>query len=604
MESSENRASETPAASTDEYRTNRIAHVEIDSGPSESMDTSWGQQAIWEIIAGVAPHDEHTNLELVVPGPVRGGLPFVLDVLRLVIAEHDSLRTRYEFAEPDHLRQRLVERASLPVEIWDVTCGDALAVAEKMRHRFHNESYDITSGLPIRAGVVMRNDVPSFLVLGLSHMVTDGWGLQVLMDELKELFDSPPRNADPTRLNSVRWQPRDQVELESSPAAVKRKERSVGFLASQLRAFPSAMFPVPSYPDRKPRHLWGHFVSDALGAAARTIAGRRRVSSTAAILAAFSVVLSYKARRDSCCLFIGFANRQPQSMSAIGPYMQSVPLRVGASGSSLWEIIKSTHREAMRAYRFAQYPPGERREVWDEVNNARGIEVTQEFFFNSLVVSAAASVDDAEPSGRLDAPAESSLTWRTGLERGGTKLYVGVQSTSELDFIADVRFFSPEEVEAILRAVELLLVEGAKKDVDPLHLLSMAGISRLPLGAGWEYIDHCWTDMRATRQLIIEALDVADCALVPVRGDDDNATLVAYVFSRSADLSPGEARTACFRLLPRWVAAMVPHYFVMCESAPEDPGSHSAWQAQRVLREGTGLRESKHPAGWRGGSDR
>jgi hypothetical protein len=457
-------------SNSDTYTTLRFS-----GSGSDPMILTWGQRSIWDVIGLVAPQDHHLNGGWVDQVPAVVNLPTLLKALESLLVKHESLRTAYWVDDSNLLWQRVVAEGQLPILLREAGSLAPLSMAQEMYRDFKNNSYDRTSGDLMRIGIITQDTQPAFLVVCLSHMITDVGGARVLRADLRDFIESPEKSTDPV------WQPRNQVEIELSPAGQRRGKRSLKYLRSQLEDFPSSMFAWPRKLEKQPRHWCGELTSPSLAPAVSELCRRHAITATSAIFAAFSATIGVWAHRDSCCMSVAYSNRDRRNTNSVGNYTQNVPVRIDLTGESFHSLLRETHRILLNSYRFAAYPPAERIALTEEINRARGTLITEDCLFNSHWFT------PTEPSGtetylnrRQGASEPSTFRWREGIERGGAIMYIEARYPETLTLLADTRYIAPDEFESILRAVERLLIEGVGRDYDPLGLLSDSGIDEVP----------------------------------------------------------------------------------------------------------------------------
>ncbi len=124
--------------------------------------------------------------------------PLDLDALRVALdaltARHESLRTTFRSVDGAGM-QEVADRGHVPLEVLDADGHDdrvpALLAAD-LRRRF-----DLSTGPLSRVVVVRVADDDHVLLLHQHHIVTDGWSMRILLDDLAELYDAAVRRRAP-----------------------------------------------------------------------------------------------------------------------------------------------------------------------------------------------------------------------------------------------------------------------------------------------------------------------------------------------------------------------------------------------------------------------
>lgn len=525
----------------------------------EPSELPWGQRYMWNVIRIFQPRDQFLNLALIQSVPQGIDLETVLSALESLLNKHESLRTRYHVDEFGHPKQEVISSGKLSVEIRELATeeGEPSRVAEAVWQEFKYSCYNLTRDFPVKAAVITRGEIPHLLVIGLSHMAADGWGLRRVQDDLADSMGAGERSSDSS---APVWQPRDQFRHEQSPVALRRMSRTLEYFSSQLENFPSTMFWSRREKTERPRYLSGYLDCPALLPAVSGIYKSHNVTPASAILAAFSLAIGHKTCREDCCLFVNYSNRDRRNAESVANYTQSVPVQIDLTESSFWRHMQAVHRAALNSYKFATCSPSERRELIRTISYRRGVRIMDDCLFNALWF---ASKEDLEEGANHDGQAidplaqPSTFTWKEGIERGAA-MYIETQPGS-LGLIADTKFFQPEEFEETLRLVESLLIKGAKEDFNPTDLLAFH--SRKIPGGAWSYVDNSWINLETTRRMIAEVtrLDFIDVAVLP-EGDGEDKILVARLREVRTEMNIDEIRLRCLEALPQWRDVMVPHH--------------------------------------------
>ncbi|GHF94796.1 MULTISPECIES: non-ribosomal peptide synthetase [Amycolatopsis] len=172
----------------------------IEAVPGDGpLPLSPAQQRLW-----FAYEVDPGSIEYVVPRILR--LTGDLDVARLrqavgeLVARHASLRTT--FGSVDGRGTQTVHPVSeVDVPVTDVTDVDAELLAEVRR------PFDLSRGPVFRARLLRAGPREHVLVLAMHHIVTDGWSMGLLVEELNTLYTGGRLDPLPLRyVDFARWQ--------------------------------------------------------------------------------------------------------------------------------------------------------------------------------------------------------------------------------------------------------------------------------------------------------------------------------------------------------------------------------------------------------------
>ncbi len=213
------------------------------------LPLSSAQQALW-FLEQLAPGRPTFN----VTASVRIDGPLDLDALTRSFAEilrrHEILRTK--FATVDGRPVQVImpaEAMPLPLEIHDLRdLPDERRMAEARRLGIEasRRPFDLARGPLIQARLLRLGESENAVVLGMHHIITDGWSFGVATRELSALYVAF-RDGQPS--------PLPELPVQYADYAVWQRERTEGRgsqRAGQLLATPAHRRPRPGAADRSP----------------------------------------------------------------------------------------------------------------------------------------------------------------------------------------------------------------------------------------------------------------------------------------------------------------------------------------------------------------
>src|SRR5918997_1581662 len=174
----------------------RIAPVQR-TGP---LPLSFAQQRLWflnEFQPGGAEYNSRLALRLVGPLDVAA----LTAALQALPARHESLRTTFD--QVDGKAVQLVHPAhDLPVPLVDLSGSSNRSSDEldRVLSEEYSRPFDLRRGPLFRALLVRLSEREHVLLLTAHHIVTDGWSMGVLTDELGSLYQAARRGEEATLL--------------------------------------------------------------------------------------------------------------------------------------------------------------------------------------------------------------------------------------------------------------------------------------------------------------------------------------------------------------------------------------------------------------------
>jgi amino acid adenylation domain-containing protein len=306
---------------------------------------SFGQEQLW-FVDRFAPGLATYNIPCVVRvrGPLdRAALGRSLDGL---VARHEALRTRL-VTTADGTPAQVIDPPG-PVAVETVEAGEP-ALARELIHRRAMRPFDLATGPLLRCTLARLAAEEHLLVVVVHHAVFDGWSAGVLVRDLAALYAS-----------AVIGQPCGLPDLpvQFADYAIWERDRLQGGVLASLEGYWRQALDglqTVQFPADRPRPV----VDDFAGAIAeRTtdpaiLAGLREVSRQqgttlfTTVLAALLALLHRYTGQDDLVAGTVSANRgRPELAPLIGFLVNTLPIRVDASGDPAFTTLLARVKEA------------------------------------------------------------------------------------------------------------------------------------------------------------------------------------------------------------------------------------------------------------------
>ncbi|MYW21759.1 AMP-binding protein, partial [Streptomyces sp. SID2955] len=197
------------------------------------LPLSFAQQRLW-FLDRLRPGDARYNSAVAIRLTGAPDHEALHAALAAVVARHEALRTTFEEAD-GHPVQRVHPALPVPLPLRDTDDLDADLLAE------YSRPFDLGDGPLLRALLLRESAASHVLLLTAHHIVTDGWSMGVVLDELCTAYDALAQGAAP-ELPPVATQYPDfavwQREQLSGPRLERQlahwKERLAGAVAPEL----------------------------------------------------------------------------------------------------------------------------------------------------------------------------------------------------------------------------------------------------------------------------------------------------------------------------------------------------------------------------------
>ncbi|WP_238995635.1 condensation domain-containing protein [Streptomyces cyaneogriseus] len=413
--------------------------------PSRTGPLTFGQQAMWNNLKKITPHDEHVNICF--PVPLREGVAVgsVTEALRTLLTRHEALRTVYRDDGGGAPRQEV--RGSGAVEVLVVECAASSREQGRQTAKQEiNRHFDPAADLPLRVALVRWDGGVRELLLSVCHLASDAAGNAVIRRELTHLLTPRRPSLPPVRGR----QPVDHALWERSEKVTRAQTRRADYWR---RTFMECAAVPPMRPagdgrsGEGARFRHGELLSPGLDAAASVAARGLGVSQAAVLLAALTEELARRAGAARLPMFLRVANRHfPGVKETVACLAQNSLLLVGADPAGLHRTAVNIHTGMMKALLHAHYDPAVRDGVQADLAEL-GVRLRPEELstFNHIP-SHLYSRPNAVP-----VPGGGRFTWLEEAENEHFRFFVNAGPGDRLSLFADTRHLPADAVEDCLR---------------------------------------------------------------------------------------------------------------------------------------------------------
>lgn len=363
--------------------------------PTGTRRLSAAQERLW-LLDRLDPGNSAFNMHAAVrfTGP--------LDTARLgrcldaIVARHDILRTTFS-EEAGHPVQQARPGLTIPLHETDLRGLPEDARREEARRLGEEESgrsFDLTRDALLRTTLLRLGDDEHVLLLTMHHIVSDGWSVKVVIDELNTLYGESGQH-EAASVKPLPFQYADFADWQRERLTGEAAERQLAFWRDRLGGeLPELRLPLDhprpattSYRGEQHRRTVPADVARRL----RELGGGEGATPFITMLAAFELLLLRHSGQEDIVVGIPDAGRvHPETESLVGCFVNTLALRTGLGGDpSFRELLGRVRDTALDAYEHRDVP-FER--VLNEVQPERRLDRTPVFqvFFNMLPFEPAA----------------------------------------------------------------------------------------------------------------------------------------------------------------------------------------------------------------------
>lgn len=278
-----------------------------------------------------------------------------------LIERHEPLRTVFDEDDGEAWQIVLPVIAS-PVEFVELNSisenGDSLINQIRAKADI---PFDLNAGPLFRLTVFLRREAPPVILASMHHIISDGWSMRLLMDDLNELYEARLRQRTP-QLADLKLQYKDYAAWQRARLASGAFDESRRYW---LERFADGA-PVLELPADKPRPAMQSFNGDALeialdrSATRRIIQlGRSRGASPFMTVCALTFALLHRyAGQEDIVIGAPVARRDhPDLEPLIGFFVNTVAIRTAIDSSSdFFGLLSSVRQSVSDALAHQDYP--------------------------------------------------------------------------------------------------------------------------------------------------------------------------------------------------------------------------------------------------------
>ena len=337
-----------------------------------ALPLSFAQQRLW-FLDRLRPGDASYNISAALR--IEGALD--VESLRRAFEElvrrHEALRTT--FSTHQGSPQQLIH----PPHAWSLPAVDLTAVPAQEREAQARElalqeaqrPFSLSTGPLLRTQLLKLGDREHLLLLGMHHIVADGWSMGVLVREVAALYEA---------FTQGRPSPLPELPVQYADFAAWQRQWLQGpVLDAQLDYWRQQLqgAPILELPTDKPRPALqshrGHFVSFRIPAP--TVAGLNQLAHESGstlfmvLMAAWQSLLGRYSGQDDICVGTPIANRtRNETEPLIGFFINSLVLRTRLDGDPTFvQLLARVNEASLAAFAHQDVP-------FEQLVDALGVE--------------------------------------------------------------------------------------------------------------------------------------------------------------------------------------------------------------------------------------
>ena len=294
-------------------------------------------------------------------GPLDPGA--LTKTLNKIVRRHASLRTKFVLGAEESY-QIVSEEVELQLPIIDIShLTDAVREpeAKRLAREEGHKSFNLTSGPLFRTILVRLGSTDHVLVLVMHHIITDGWSMSILFDEIGKIY-AELAYAKPARLPALSVQYSDFARWQREHFTAETLHHHVTYWTKKLMGL-VGFLELPT--DRPRPAVQSHEgaveifqIGDQVARALTRLAETHGATLFMVLLAAFQTLLWRYTRSDDIVIGTPIAGRNDAQLeNLIGFFVNTLVIRGDLSGNPTFlELLRRTRETTLEAYEHQNLP--------------------------------------------------------------------------------------------------------------------------------------------------------------------------------------------------------------------------------------------------------
>jgi amino acid adenylation domain-containing protein len=327
----------------------------------DPLPLSYAQERLW-FLDHLAPGNPFYNVPLAVRLSGQLDRQALEASLSEVLERHEVLRTH--FAVSGGVPRQVispVEKLAIPLtDLGGLESDKRPRELERLVYEETHRAFDLARGPLLRAKLIRMNNEEHVFLLTMHHIVSDGWSLGILAEELAALYEAY-HEGRPSTLRKSSVQYADYAIWQREWLRGEVLEEQLRYWKAKLAELPTLRLPAdhPRPAVQSYRGASKHFeLSEELSAKLRELSRREGATVYMALLAAFYVLLAYYTGQDDIVVGTVLANRScVETERLIGFFANTLAVRQRIDGDPTFrEFLRQVRETTLEAYQHQDVP--------------------------------------------------------------------------------------------------------------------------------------------------------------------------------------------------------------------------------------------------------
>lgn len=326
----------------------------------ELLPASFAQQRLW-FLEQIGAHQGLYNMSAALRFRGQLNIEWLKRAFNQLMLRHEALRSEFVNVEGVPF-VRILESLPLPIYSHDFTTKNL--TEDKIKSLVNNAStlqFDLAKAPLFRLDFYSLSAGDTILIAVMHHIISDGWSVGVLLDELSRLYEGY-RQGHEVHLEPLPVQYVDYAAWQRERLQGEKLKSQIDYWQNELEGAPSLLsLPLdhPRPPVQSHRGAVVKFtLEEALVDKLKALAHREGVTLFMTLLAGYHLLLSRLSGQEDICVGIPVAGRPRRELEGlIGFFINAVVIRFDLSGKpTLSEFFNRVKEQTLGAYSHQEVP--------------------------------------------------------------------------------------------------------------------------------------------------------------------------------------------------------------------------------------------------------
>jgi amino acid adenylation domain-containing protein len=328
----------------------------------ENLPLSFAQQRLW-FLAQLEPDSPFNNIPAAVRLQGQLNIEALQQSFNEIIRRHEALRTNFHTKEGQPVAV-ISQEKPLTLPILDISLLPANQQQAEIKQQAAQEAqqpFDISNNLLLRVKLLRLSEQEHIVLLTMHHIVSDGWSIGVLVEELATLYQAFC-NGQPSPLPQLPIQYVDFAAWQRQSLQGQALETQISYWLKQLENAPKVLELPTDYPRPAIQTFRGATysfeLSKELSASLNKLSQQQGSTLFMTLLAGFQILLWRYTGQNDIVVGSPIANRNRAEIEGlIGFFVNTLVLRTNLAGNpSFEELLKQVREVALGAYAHQDLP--------------------------------------------------------------------------------------------------------------------------------------------------------------------------------------------------------------------------------------------------------